>query len=59
MSRDTGQITEGTSLIVPDAMAIMDGPNAKVVSMSDPTPMKNLGKDTFAVTIYVPIINCV
>jgi len=57
MSRDTGQITEGTSLIVPEAMAIMDGPNAKVVSMSDPAPMKNLGKDTFAVTIYVPIIN--
>ena len=57
MSRETGQIVEGASLIVPDAMAIMNGPNARVVNMSDPVPIKNLGKDTFAVTIYVPIIN--
>jgi len=57
MSRDTGQITEGASLLVPDAMAIMDGPNSKVVVMSDPIAIKNLGKDTYAVTIYVPIIN--
>jgi len=57
MSRDTGQVTEGASLLVPDAMALMDGPNAKVVSMSDPVAMKNAGKDTFVVTIYVPIIN--
>jgi len=57
MSRDTGQITEGTSLIVPDAMDIMNGPNSKVVNMSDPAPMKNMGKDTYAVTIFVPIIN--
>jgi len=57
MSRDTGQITEGASLLVPDAMALMDGPNSKVVSMSNPVSIKNLGKDTYAVTIYVPIIN--
>jgi len=57
MSRDTGQITVGASLLVPDAMALMDGPNSKVVVMSDPVAIKNLGKDTYAVTIYVPIIN--
>jgi len=57
MSRDTGQITEGASLLVADAMALMDGPNAKVVNMSNPVPMKNQGKDTYAVTIFVPIIN--
>ena len=57
MSRDTGQITEGASLLVADAMALMDGPNARVVNMSNPVAMKNQGKDTFAVTIYVPIIN--
>jgi len=57
MSRDTGQITEGASLLVPDAMALMNGPNAKVVNMSDPIQIKNQGKDTFAVTIFVPIIN--
>jgi len=57
MSRDTGTITEGASLLVNDAMALLDGPNSKVVNMSDPIAIKNLGKDTFAVTIYVPIIN--
>jgi len=57
MSRDTGQITEGASLLVPDAMAIMDGPNSKVVNMGPPIAIKNQGKDTFAVTIFVPIIN--
>jgi len=57
MSRDTGQITEGASLLVPDAMALLDGPNAKVVNMSNPIAIKNQGKDTYAVTIYVPIIN--
>jgi len=57
MSRDTGTITEGASLLVNDAMALLDGPNAKVVNMSNPIAIKNQGKDTFAVTIYVPIIN--
>ena len=57
LSRDTGTITEGASLLVNDAMALLDGPNSKVVNMSDPIAIKNLGKDTFAVTIYVPIIN--
>jgi len=57
LSRDTGQITEGASLLVPDAMELMNGPNAKVVNMSNPIAIKNQGKDTFAVTIFVPIIN--
>jgi len=57
LSRDTGQITEGASLLVNDAMALINGPNAKVVNMSNPIAIKNQGKDTFAVTIYVPIIN--
>jgi len=57
MSRDTGKITEGASLLVPDAMTFMDGPNSKTVFMSDPIAIKNQGKDTFAVTIFVPIIN--
>jgi methyl-accepting chemotaxis protein len=57
LSRETGKTVEGASLIVPDAMTLMNGPNAKVVNMSDPVPIKNLGKDTYAVTIYVPIIN--
>jgi methyl-accepting chemotaxis protein len=57
LSRETGKIEKSASLVVSEAMAIMNGPNGKVVNMSDPVPIKNLGKDTYAVTIYVPIIN--
>ena len=57
LSRETGQIVEGVSGVVDETMAILNGPNAKVVSMSDPSPFKNQGKDTYAVRITVPIIN--
>jgi len=57
MSRETGQVVVLASAVVQQTMDILNGPNGKVVSMSDPIPFKNLGKDTFAVTITVPIIN--
>jgi len=57
MSRETGQIQVTASAVVQQTMDILNGPNGKVVSMSDPIPFKNLGKDTHAVTITVPIIN--
>ena len=57
LSRETGQIVELTSTIVDETMAILNGPNGKVVSMSDPAHFQNLGKDTYAVRITVPIIN--
>ena len=57
MSRETGQIQVTASSVVQQTMDILNGPNGKVVSMSDPIPFKNLGKDTHAVTITVPIIN--
>jgi methyl-accepting chemotaxis protein len=57
LSRENGKIEKSASLLVSDAMTIMNGPNGKVVNMSDPVPIKNMGKDTYAVTIYVPIIN--
>jgi len=57
LSRETGQIVEMTSNVVDETMAIMNGPNARVVSMSDPSRFKNQGKDTFAVRIACPIIN--
>jgi len=57
LSRETGQIVQMTSSVVQETMAILTGPNGKVVSMSDPAPFKNQGKDTHAVRITVPIIN--
>jgi len=57
MSRETGQIVELTSTIVDETMTILNGPNAKVVSMSDPAHFTNQGKDTYAVRITCPIIN--
>jgi len=57
MSRETGQVVVTASAVVQQTMSILNGPNARVVNMSDPVPFKNLGKDTYAVTITVPIIN--
>jgi len=57
LTRETGQIVALTSGVVQETMAIMNGPNGKVVSMSDPAPFHNQGKDTYAVRITVPVIN--
>ena len=57
LTRETGQIVPTTSAVVQEVMAQINGSNARVVGMSDPSPFKNMGKDTFAVRITVPIIN--
>jgi len=57
MSRETGKVVVTASAVVQQTMDVLNGPNGKVVNMSDPVPFKNMGKDTYAVTITVPIIN--
>ncbi|MDR2576378.1 MAG: methyl-accepting chemotaxis protein [Treponema sp.] len=57
LARDTGQITPMTATIVQDVMTQITGPNARIVGMTDPAPFKNMGKDTYAVRITVPILN--
>jgi len=57
LARDTGEIKPLTCVVVQETMAHITGPNARVVGMSDPAPFKNMGKDTFAVRITVPILN--
>jgi methyl-accepting chemotaxis protein len=57
LARDTGQIKPLTAVVVDAVMAQITGPDAGVVGMSDPAPFKNMGKDTYAVRIVVPIIN--
>jgi hypothetical protein len=57
VARETGTIRVITSSIVQETMDIMNGPNSRLVVMSNPLPFKNLGKDTYIVRITVPIIN--
>jgi len=57
LARDTGEIKPLTAVVVNEVMAQITGPNARVVGMSDPAPFKNMGKDTFAVRIIVPVLN--
>jgi len=57
LTRETGEIKAITGTNVQSTMDWITGPNAKVVGMTDPAPLKNLGKDTFAVRIICPIIN--
>jgi len=57
LARDTGQITPITAAIVPEVMAHITGSNPRVIGLSDPAPFKNMGKDTYAIRIVVPILN--
>jgi len=57
LSRETGEIVASAGSNTQSTMDWITGPNAKVVGMNDPGPMKNLGKDTYAVRIVCPIVN--
>jgi methyl-accepting chemotaxis protein len=57
LSRETGQIVKSASSVVQETMAIINGSKDRLVSMSDPVPFRNQGKDTFVVRITCPIIN--
>jgi len=57
LSRETGEIKASAGSNIQSTIDWITGPNAKVVGMSDPAPMKNQGKDTYAVRIVCPIIN--
>jgi len=57
LSRETGQITASAGSNTQSTIDWITGPNAKVVGMMDPAPLKNQGKDTYAVRIICPVIN--
>jgi methyl-accepting chemotaxis protein len=57
LSRETGRILVTASSVIQQTIDTLNGPNGKVVNMSDPIAFRNNGKDTYAVTITVPIIN--
>jgi len=55
--RETGSILTQTAQVVPVAMEHITGPNAKNESVSNPTPIKLLGKDVYCIRLMVPIAN--
>jgi methyl-accepting chemotaxis protein len=55
--RDTGQIIPTPNLVVPEITAFLNGPNARIDRVENPTPFKVLGKDTYIIRLGVPIIN--
>jgi len=57
LSRETGEIKASAGSNTQSTMDWITGPNAKLVGISDPAPLKNQGKDTYAVRIVCPIIN--
>ena len=57
LTRETGEIIAMAGSNVQSTMDWITGPNAKVVGMTDPAPLKNQGKDTYAVRLVCPIIN--
>jgi len=57
LTRETGQITVITSIAVPNAMEMMNGPAANKTNVSHPTSIKLSGKDAYCIRIMVPIFN--
>jgi len=57
LTREDGTIRVMTSQVVSDVMANITGPNKFEVFMTDISPFKNMGKDTYCVRIEVPIVN--
>jgi len=57
LTRETGEIVAMAGSNVQSTMDWITGPNAKLVGINDPSPLKNQGKDTYAVRIVCPIIN--
>jgi len=57
LTRENGKIEAITSVVVQDAMEMMNGPNSKVENVFHPTSVKILGKDVYCIRIMVPVLN--
>jgi methyl-accepting chemotaxis protein len=58
LGRETGRILAYIpSALVPAVMEHINGPNARKDSVDHPVPVTVLGKEVYAVRIFVPIIN--
>jgi len=55
--RDTGQVIASSNLSLDETMAYLNGPNASIDRVEDPTPLTVNGKDTFVFRLGVPITN--
>jgi len=57
LTRENNRTETLTSVAVPAAMEMMNGPNSGHTNVSHPTAIKILGKDTYCIRIMVPIHN--
>jgi len=56
-TKETGSITSRVTIDIADAMAYLNGPNARKDRVEHPIPREVHGKDNFLVRMMVPIIN--
>ena len=56
-TKESGQVTHGTSIDVDNAMAYITGSNSTKDRVDDPEARKVSGKDTYVVRYMVPIVN--
>jgi len=57
LGRETGQTVALTAAVVPAVMEHITGPHAHNISVNHPSPLMLLGRETYTVRIFVPIIN--
>jgi len=57
LGRETGTITALTAAVVPAVMEYITGPNARKVSVNHPSPLMLLGRETYTIRIFVPVVN--
>jgi len=55
--RETGQILELTAAVVQPVMEHITGPNAHKLSVNHPSPLMLLGRETYTVRIFTPVVN--
>jgi len=57
LGRETGQITTLTAAVVQPVMEHITGPDAHKDSVNHPSPLMLMGRETYTVRIFVPVIN--
>ncbi|WP_461256520.1 methyl-accepting chemotaxis protein [Treponema sp. R80B11-R83G3] len=57
LGSETGKTVAQTSLVVDDVMQYVNGPDARNDSVSQPSIIHLLGKDTYVVRLMVPIVS--
>jgi len=57
LTRENGRVDVITAIVVNAVMEKLNGPDSRILSVSDPTIINLAGKDTYCIRLIVPIIN--